>query len=154
MRSPIDGNLEVSLSAANHEPLVADANHLAVQLSVVTHGQHGDRRAHRGSKKGRRGSFVGRRRSCCIYCSGRALRLALALEAGDRLTNLLVGLDQSAGTFHMRVRLPGSGWLRHEKHTCYRVGQECPDEMGSTTELGREHSSGTGQEELSVPREG
>jgi hypothetical protein len=30
--------------------LIADANHLAVQLAVITHGQHGDRRAHRGSK--------------------------------------------------------------------------------------------------------
>src|SRR5271157_1065657 len=113
MRSPVDRDLEVSLSAANHEPLVADANHLAVQLAVVTDGQHGHRRADRGSIKGRRGSFVGRRRGDTDCSSGRALRLALPLEAGDRLANLLVGLDQGAGTFHVRVRLPGSRWLGH-----------------------------------------
>jgi len=37
----------------------------------------------------------------------------LPLETGDRLANLLVGLDQGAGTFYMWVWLPGSRWLGH-----------------------------------------
>ncbi len=38
----VDGDAEVALGAADHEPMAANADDLAVRLAVVTHGEHGD----------------------------------------------------------------------------------------------------------------
>ena len=66
----VDRDLEVALGAADDEPMIADADDLAVRLAVVKHGQHGDRRADRRAKKGRRGPLVGRRRGARDAASG------------------------------------------------------------------------------------
>ena len=44
----------------------------------------------------------------------------LALETGDRLADLLVGLDQGAGTFHMGFGCPGRDGWNMAANSCQR----------------------------------
>ena len=110
----VERDAQVALGAADDEPMIADADDLAVGLAVVEDGQQRERAAAPwGGRAGRltRGAAWGGPSWCILRGGAFRHGLFLALRPVIRLTNFLVGLDQRTRTFDMGVRLPGrDGW--------------------------------------------
>ena len=95
----VERDAEVPLGAADDEPMVADADGLAIGLAVVEDRQHGDRRPHRRAERDR-GTRRGGRWRCRDrgrgFDSDRRAGLPSFVPRQQCLTDVVFGLDQGA----------------------------------------------------------